>query len=170
MRRAAYNMQANCAMGAVVLAGTWQQSGTLRRYSRNALMLTAVGLGLMYVAVSHLSVNVFVAQMLVVSPIMFGISLVIHNDISFRNKRLSGCNTRRYAAVRIGGMGVSKISFFLLVSFLGVQYLLASVIISSLLAAPTYKLNRDWAFKPEPRYTPDAIRRQIGLTSNLPIR
>lgn len=164
MRIAALNLQANCALGAVVLTSTWDSSRRWRRYSLYGCTLTVVGLAMLYITVSHLSVNVFLAQMVVVPVVMAAVSYFVHRFKTFGDRTVSENSGGRFLAVRLGGMGISKISFVLLVGVLGLQYLLASMLIIATLAWPTYRLNRDWAFKPNYTPTPDSIRGLYGAT------
>ena len=167
MRRAAGTLQQNCALGAVLLTTNWDACRRWRQYSLYGCTLTVVGLALLYITVSHMSMNVFVAQMVIVPAIMAVISYIVHRRKTFGDRDVLKRSGGRFAAVRLGGMGVSKISFILLVGVLGVQYLLASALIVAALAWPTYRLNRDWAFRPTPTYTPEVLRGQIGVTPPL---
>ena len=130
-----------------MLALYWHNCRRLRTYSFYGCTLTAVGLVVLYIMVSHMDMNVFLAQALVVPAIMTVISYFVHRYRTFGDRDVSGHSGGRFTAVRLGGMGFSKLSFFLLVGVLGMQYLVAMIIIIGTLAWPTYRLNRDWAFK-----------------------
>lgn len=167
MRRAAISLQTNCALGAVVLTSTWDASRRWRQYSLYGCSLTVVGLAMLYITVSHLSMNVFLAQMVIVPLIMAVISYFVHRQKTFGDRNVVERSGGRFIVVRLGGMGISKISFLLLVGVMGFQYLIVSGLIILGLAYPTYRLNRDWAFRPTSVYTPDVIRGQIGVTPPL---
>jgi putative flippase GtrA len=180
VRRAVLNLQTNCALGAVMLArplavhlpvASWQAfwfgCRRFRKYAFYGCSLTGVGLMMMYITVSHLSVNVFLAQMVVVPAIMTVLSYFVHRCCTFGDREVCKRSGRRYTIVRLGGMGVSKISFLLLVGVMGVQYLFASMLIVAGLAYPTYKLNRDWAFGEE-TYSPNEYHKYRGLHGAVP--
>jgi putative flippase GtrA len=170
VRRANYFL-ANCALGAVALTspvyglklspeklrGWWRTCHRWRKYSVYGCTLSGVGLTLMYVMVSHVGVNVFVAQAIIVPAFMAAVSYFVHRYQTFGDRDVEQRSGGRYAAVRFGGMGVSKISFYLLVSVMGVQYLFASLLVTLSLAYPTYRLNRDWAFR-QGNITPETHR------------
>jgi putative flippase GtrA len=105
---------------------------------------------MLYVTVDHLNVNRYVAHALVVPVIMFVVSYAVHRYRSFGDRPTQGHKSKkRYAVVRLGGMGVSKVSFFVLVAVVGLPYLVVSLTITLGLAWPTYRLMRDWAFVQE---------------------
>ena len=156
MRRVLVKVQLTCALGTVVLASPlavclpaslWRNCNRLRRYAFYGGTLTGVGLAMMYITVAHLSLNKFLAQVLVVPTIMAIISYFVHRHKTFADRQVSKGSGGRFTVVRLTGMGVSKISFYILVGILGMQYLVASIVITSVLAWPTYKFNRDWAYK-----------------------
>ncbi|MBX4201886.1 GtrA family protein [Candidatus Saccharibacteria bacterium] len=130
----------------------WDDCRRLRNYSVNGIALTLLGLGMLYIVVSHLGINRFIAQMLLVPLVMAGVSYIVHRRKSFEDRQVCEhtCQ-RRYAIVRLTGMGVSKVSFLVLVAVVGMPYLFASVLITASLAGPTYKANRDWAFAEDAR-------------------
>lgn len=164
MRAVAVNLQTNCALGAVILTSTWDSSRRLRRYSLNGTALTGLGLAMLYVTVAHLSMNIFLAEMLVVPLFMAAISYVVHRRRTFADIDVLRYCSGRFVAIRLCGMGISKLSFLLLVAVMGIHYLLASLLIIGVLAWPTYRFNRDWAFRPKPIHTPETIRGQLGAT------
>lgn len=113
--------------------------------------MTVSGLALLYTAVTHLGFNKFLAQMVFVPAVMAVVSYIVHRFVTFGDhKQLNEHEKVRYAAVRAGGMGLSKVAFVLLVAVVGVQYLLASLLITLSLAGPSYLLTRNWAFAQSP--------------------
>ncbi len=149
----------------------WNACRRLRRYSFYGISLTLLGLGILYFVVDHLNVNRFVAHALVVPVIMFVLSYIVHRHRSFGDRQTRGYKfKKRYAVVRLGGMGVSKLSFFVLVAIAGLPYLVVSLTITLGLAWPTYRLMRDWAFVQEAEVqlaeSPGALASALGFRFN----
>ena len=127
----------------------WDACHTWRSYTFNAMILTVTGWALLYFIVEHLGFNKYVAGLAAAPVIMFVVSYFVHRRRSFRKRKFVSEKCRqRYAAVRFGGMAVSKVSFVMLVGA-GCPYLVVSICVTLVLAGPTYILNRDWAFAEE---------------------
>ncbi len=128
----------------------WVDCRRLRKYSAYGITLTAAGTVLLYGLVSHAGVNKFLAQAILVPVVMLVVTFLLHRFRVFGDRTVpAGISFRRWGAVRLGGFCASKLSFILLVAVLGVPYLIASLLITSGLAGPSYLLIRDWAFMEE---------------------
>lgn len=130
------------------LRDRWNESLSFRTYARNGILLTLMGLTMMYSIVEHAGVNQYVAQAIVVPVIMFVVSFGVHRHNTFAmNEVQLVSGGRRYLVVRVVGMGVARFGFFVLVAIFGTPYLIASALITTALGLPTYFANSRWAFK-----------------------
>ena len=122
----------------------------LQNYSACGISMTVLGLVLLELMVDVMQVNVYLTQGVLVPAVTGTITFALHKLGIFADREVKrGKCLRRWISIKVGGYGVSKGFFLLLVALAGVPFLLASLLITSVLAGPSYLLIRDWAFAPE---------------------
>lgn len=106
-----------------------------------------VGLALLFIGTEKLGLHYLASTAMTLLIVNF-LGWVLNRKWTFTpSNSLPLAEFGRYFVVNLTGFFLSLILMGILVSFLGVHYLLASAVVAVMMAAINFVLHRDWSFK-----------------------